>query len=495
MQTIVHLASEMVPFSKTGGLADVVGALPAALANLGHTVSVVAPAHRTHLGDEVPGTPVATVEDLGVRSRVFATQHHGVEVLLLDAPQVFVRPAPYAVPDGDFPDNPMRFAFFARAALRLLAERAHIDILHVHDWQAALAPLLLHHPSTAWPQQRRPRTVLTIHNLAYQGLFPAWALDAAELPRELFTIRHLEYFGQVSFLKGGIVAADAVTTVSPTYAREILSPALGCGLEGVLAERADSLSGILNGLDTSLWDPATDPHLPTPFRSRNVLSGKRAAREVVARELRLAPGTRPLAGMVSRLVEQKGVDLLAAAIDDIVALGFDVVVLGRGARRWEELLATAEQAHPGRVRVVLGFNDPLAHRIYAASDVFLMPSRFEPCGLGQLIAMRYGALPVAPPTGGLADTVIDAERPEGFGLVFSPTTSRALLAALTRARDILAAPDELARLRRNAMRRDVSWNAPAREYEALYRGLLRDYGDSGAGGRLPNSHATSTPSR
>ncbi len=462
----------MVPFSKTGGLADVVGALPVALAKQGHTVAVMVPAHRTHLHDGVPGTPVASVEELGIRGQVFAGEHQGVEVLLLDAPQVFVRPSPYAVADGDYPDNPIRFAFFVRAALRLLAQRSPIDVLHVHDWQAALAPLLLHHPATSLPWRQRPRTVLTVHNLAYQGLFPPWTLDAAALPRELFSMQHLEYFGQVSFLKGGIVAADAVTTVSPTYAREVLTPAFGCGLEGVLAQRADSLVGILNGLDTTVWDPATDPHLPTPYRVRNVLSGKRAAREAVARELGLAPGVRPLAGMVSRLVEQKGVDLLTAAIDDIVALGFDIVILGSGPRRWEELLATAERAHPGRVRVVLGFHDPLAHRIYAASDVFLMPSRFEPCGLGQLIAMRYGALPVVPPTGGLADTVVDADSPHGCGIVFSPTTSRALLAALARARHLLGTPEELARLRRNAMRRDFSWSTSARQYEALYQRLL-----------------------
>lgn len=461
----------MVPFSKTGGLADVVGALPLALAQLGHVVTVIVPAHRTSLADSPPGKHVATFDDLGVRARVFATEHHGVEVLFLDAPQLYVRPAPYSVPDGDYPDNPIRFAFFVRAALRLLAGRPPIDILHAHDWQAALAPLLLHHPSTAWPTQRRPRTVLTIHNLAYQGVFPAWVMDAAALPRELFTVRHFEFFGQVSFLKAGIVAADALTTVSPTYAREILTPAHGCGLEGVLAQRAGDLFGILNGLDMAAWNPETDAHLPRPYRARSVTSGKRAARAAVARELGLAPGTRPLAGMVSRLVEQKGVDLLAAAIDDIVALGFDVVVLGRGEQRWEELLATAETAHPGRVRVVLAFNDPLAHRIYAASDVFLMPSRFEPCGLGQLIALRYGALPVVPPTGGLADTVIDDRHPEGFGFVFSPTTPRALVGALARAREILRLPAELARLRRNAMRRDVSWAGPARAYTALYERL------------------------
>jgi starch synthase len=472
MPTIVHLASEMVPFSKTGGLADVVGALPAALARLGHSVSVIVPAHRPSLGDDIPGRQVADLADLGIRAFVFATEMHGVEVLLVDAPQVFVRPAPYSVSDGDYPDNPIRFAFFVRTALRLLAQRPEVDILHCHDWQAALAPLLLHHPSTAWPHPYRPRTVLTIHNLAYQGVFPTWTLEAAGLPRELFSVSHLEFYGQVSFLKGGIVAADAITTVSPTYAREILTPAFGCGLEGVLAQRAGSLFGILNGLDTDAWNPETDPHLPHPYRLRNVVSGKRAARAVLARELQLAPGVRPLAGMVSRLVEQKGVDLLGAAIDDIIALGFDVVVLGRGARRWEELLTTAEAAHPGRVRVVLGFNEPLAHRIYAASDVFLMPSRFEPCGLGQLIALRYGALPVVSPTGGLADTVVDALRPDGCGFVFAPSTPRALLAALVRAKDVLAAPEELARLRRNAMRRDVSWAVPAQEYTALYQRLL-----------------------
>lgn len=472
MLTIVHLASEMVPFSKTGGLADVVAALPAASARLGHRVTVILPAHRTELRTQPPGEVVGQVEVLGVRGQVFAAHQDGVEVLLLDAPQLYVRPSPYAVPEGDYPDNPVRFAFLVHAALALLARRPCPDVLHVHDWQAALAPLLLHHPTTPWPPGRRPRTLLTIHNISYQGLFPPWALDAAGLPRELFNVNQLEFFGQVSYLKGGIVAADWVTTVSPTYAQEILSPPYGCGLEGVLAQRAGTLTGILNGLDTATWDPAADPHLPVPYRLRNVVSGKRAAREAVARELGLAPGVRPLVGMVSRLVEQKGVDLVAAAVDDIVALGFDLVILGSGERRWEELLAVAQRAHPGRVRVVVAFDDPLAHRIYAASDLFLMPSRFEPCGLGQLIAMRYGALPVAPPTGGLADTVVDAEHPDGCGLVFSPTTPRALLDALARARHLLSVPEELARLRRNAMRREVSWSGPAQAYEALYRQLM-----------------------
>ena len=470
---IAHLASEVVPFSKTGGLADVVGALPPAQAALGHHVMVFAPAHRSSLAAPVPGARAGEVEALGLTASVYLHSYRSVEIVLLDCPLLYVRPALYSLPDGDFPDNALRFAFFARAALAALRSLGGAEIVHAHDWQAALAPLLLAEDDEVRELSPSSRTVLTIHTLAYQGLFPPWVMDQCALPWGMFTPDRLEFYGQVNLLKGGLVSADAVTTVSPTYAREILTPEFGCGLEGVLAERSDALSGILNGLDLEVWDPAHDDNLPLAYSAATVAAGKRAAREVLATEAGLANGGRPLIGMVSRLAEQKGADLVAAAVAPIVGLGFDLVVLGTGDRRYEEQLRAAELAHPGHVKLFLAFDEGLAHRIYAASDLFLMPSRYEPCGLGQMSAMRYGSLPVVTRTGGLADTVIDAERDAGTGFVLDEPAPEALVAALTRARAVLASPDRLSEMRRTAMAADFSWQASALRYLALYRSLLR----------------------
>jgi starch synthase len=468
---IAHIASEVVPFSKTGGLADVVGALPAALASLGHRVTVVTPAHRLALTASVPGTPVGEVEALGMRARIHLVEDRGVDVLLLDCPPLFVRPSLYALPDGDFPDNPIRFAFFARAALAAVALRGGADVIHVHDWQAALVPLVLATDLSERDALPRARTVLTVHNLAYQGVFPPWVLAPCGLPSRLFTIDLLEFYGQVNFLKGGLVSADAVTTVSPTYAREILTPEFGCGLEGVLATRASSLTGIVNGLDLAVWDPAGDPALPTAFGDADVAAGKAAARKALAAEIRLGHSDRPVAGMVSRLAEQKGADVVAATVDEIIDLGFDVVILGTGERRYEETLQAAETAHPGRVRVLRRFDERLAHLIYAGSAVFLMPSRYEPCGLGQMIAMRYGTLPIVSATGGLADTVTDIAERDGTGIVVADLSPTSFVAALARARAALDDPARLQEIRESGMSRDFSWDASAKAYEALYAGL------------------------
>ena len=470
---IAHLASEVVPFSKTGGLADVAGALPPALAALGHEVTVVVPGHRTGLKDPLPGEPRGEVAALGLTARLNVVLHRSVRVVLLDCPALFVRPALYSLPDGDFPDNAVRFAFFARAALAALAKLGGVDVVHAHDWQAALAPVLLRHDGQTRFAMPAAKTVFTIHNLAYQGVFPAWALEACGIPRELFTMDLLEFYGSANFLKGGMVSADAVTTVSPTYAREILTPDFGCGLQGVLSARQDALFGILNGLDTEEWDPRRDPHLELPFgEAADVVEGKAAARALLGREAKLATRGRPLIGMVSRLAEQKGADLLAAALDDIVGLGFDVVVLGSGERRYEEAIRAAQAAHPGKVAAFIRFDERLAHRIYAASDLFLMPSRYEPCGLGQMIAMRYGSLPVVTRTGGLADTVVDAEEAGGTGFFLAELTPAALIATLRRARLVLADPARLAAVRAGGMARDFSWRASAREYLKLYEQLV-----------------------
>ncbi len=469
---IAHIASEVVPFSKTGGLADVAGALPPALAALGHEVTVVAPGHRTSLKEPLPGEARGEVAALGLTARLNVSLHRNVRFVLLDCPALYVRPALYSLPDGDFPDNAVRFAFFARAALAAVARLGGADVVHAHDWQAALAPLLLRHDGKARFEMPAAKTVFTIHNLAYQGVFPPWVLEACGLARDLFTMDLLEFYGNVNFLKGGLVSADAVTTVSPTYAREILLPEFGCGLEGVLATRHDSLFGILNGRDTDEWDPRRDPHLEVAFGARDdVVEGKAAARALLGREAKLASGERPLVGMVSRLAEQKGADLLAAALDEIVGLGYDVVVLGAGERRYEEAVRAAQAAHPGRVAAFIKFDERLAHRIYAASDLFLMPSRYEPCGLGQMIAMRYGALPVVTRTGGLADTVPDADEPQGTGFVLPELTPPALIATLVRARAVLGDRARLAAVRAVGMTRDFTWKTSARRYVELYEKL------------------------
>lgn len=465
---IAHLASEVVPFSKTGGLADVAGSLPPALAACGHDVTVVVPGHRESLREPLPGQPLAEVQALGLRAVPHLVEHRGVRFVLLDCPVLYARPALYGMPDADFPDNHVRFAFFARAALTTLGHLGGVEILHAHDWQAALAPFLLA-SEPGWRETLpRTRSVFTIHNLAYQGIFPPWTLPACGLGSEHFHVDGLEFYGQVNFLKAGLVAADAITTVSPTYAREILTPAFGCRLEGVLAARHHLLTGILNGLDQSEWDPANDAHIARQYSIADAAAGKAANREALAAELGLAPSSRALCGMVSRLAEQKGADLVVVALDDIVTLGFDLVVLGTGERRYEEAMRAAEQAHPGRVRVLTRFDNRVAHLIYAASDLFLMPSRYEPCGLGQMIAMRYGSLPVVHATGGLADTVTDSSRDDGTGFVFWELTPAALVDALARAAATLARPDEVAHLRRTAMTRDFSWSASARAYLVLY---------------------------
>ncbi len=473
---IAHITSEAVPIAKTGGLADVAGALPAALAELGHKVWVVMPLYRRRPADAPDGEPLTL--DLvagGYRFTVWRRKIGDVTYLLLDAPRLFERAELYGTADGDYQDNPIRFAAFCRAAVLAVAHvTGGADLLHCHDWQTSLIPQLSGLDPMLNGVGAETPTVLTIHNLAYQGSFEPWAMDAAGLPPGLNQPGALEFFGRVNFLKGGILAADALTTVSPTYAREILTPEYGCGLDGVLATRSDDLVGILNGLDTTTWDPAADPHLVRTFTVDDVAGGKAACRGHLARELGLDDDASPLIGIVSRLVEQKGADIVAEAADDIAAAGLRLAVLGTGDPALESALQAASTRHPRRIALRTAFDDPLAHRIYAGADLFLMPSRFEPCGLGQLIALRYGALPVVNPTGGLADTVrdlgTDADSGNGFRLPdLSPT---ALLATLKQATAVLHNPLHQLAARRRAMAEDHGWQGPAEQYEALYASVI-----------------------
>jgi len=472
---IVHLASEAVPVAKTGGLADVVGSLPAAQAAAGHQVAIVMPCHRSSSDDPSGFQRVGQTIKVGeFEFSILRRTISGVQYILLDAPRLFDRPGLYGTPDGDFPDNPIRFAAFSRSAVRAaVAELDRVDLFHCHDWQAALVPQLLGRDPLLHSEGAGIPVVLTIHNLAYQGDFGPWVVEAADLPRALFDLRGFEFFGRVNYLKGGILAADALTTVSPTYAREILTPEHGCGLEQVLGARKHILEGILNGLDTITWDPAGDPHLPRNYTGRDVTDGKRFCRHDLAGELGLDPDDSPLIGMVARLVHQKGADLLIAAADELVGLGVRIAVLGSGEPAYHEALADLSRSHPGRIALETGFNDPLAHRIYAASDLFLMPSRFEPCGLGQMIALRYGTLPIVNPVGGLADTVRDlaADPEHGNGFHLEELSPHGLVRSVRRALSVIKDPKELLRVRRRIMAEDHGWAAAVDRYDEIYRRL------------------------
>jgi len=473
---IVHVVSEAVPVAKTGGLADVAGALPAAQAAAGHQVVVILPCHRNATsnlsGFQLAGYAVNAGE---FSFSVLRRRIGSVAYLLLDAPRLFARPGLYGTPDGDFPDNPIRFAAFSRAAVRAAAaELGGADVFHCHDWQAALVPQLLGRDPLLDGVGAGTPVLLTLHNLAYQGSFEPWVMEAARLPSGLFDPMGLEFFGRVNYLKGGILAADALTTVSPTYAREILTPEYGCGLDQVLGARRHRLEGILNGLDTATWDPAQDPLLPRPYDRHDVDEGKSACRRAVARELGLDEDDTPMLGVVSRLVHQKGADILAAAAHELVVLGVRLAVLGSGDPACERPLAEAARVHRGRIALETGFNDPLAHRIYGGSDFFLMPSRFEPCGLGQMIALRYGTPPIVNPVGGLADTVHDlaANARRGNGFHIPELSPGGLVTAVRRALSIVEHPQRLLRLRRRGMAEDHSWAPAAHRYEAVYHRLL-----------------------
>lgn len=474
---ILHVASEVTPFAKTGGLADVAGSLPVALQRLGHDVRVISPFYRSvevsgsgirkgRKGVEVPLGGSAKKAWLRVGDL------HGVPVYFIENREYFNREALYGTERGDYPDNPERFAFFCRAALGF-CKRLDFrpDIIHCHDWQTALVPILLRHELQDDLFFQKCATVYTIHNLAYQGLFPPASLGEMGVDGSLFTVEGLEFYGSVNLMKGGILASDLVTTVSPSYCREIMTPAQGCGLDGVLRQRERDLFGIVNGIDTRRWNPEDDRDLPKTY-STAAPAGKRAVKRALRQELGLEQREAPLLGMISRIVSQKGFDLLIELLPRFAAADLDLVILGSGEERYlRELAAAAERS--GNIRLCTGsFNDPLAHRIYAGSDLFLMPSRYEPCGLGQLIALRYGSVPIVRKSGGLGDTVTDASQRGGTGFVFGEFTAEALWEAITRALALYEAPEQWKKLVRRGMGTDVSWDLPAQRYEELYRTAL-----------------------
>ena len=480
--SILMIGSEALPFSKTGGLADVLGALPHALARLGHRVTIVTPRYR---GVQTNGSTITLQVPLGgapPQTRLIEQPlAEGVRAVFVDRPDLYDREAIYGEGGSDYPDNARRFAFLARAALEYaLHAGERFDVLHAHDWQAGLAPVYLKTLVRGDSRLSWMASVFTIHNLAYQGLFaPEW-LAALDLGPELLGVDGLEFWGQISCLKGGINFSDIITTVSPTYAKEIQTKEYGAGFDGVLAGRATDLFGVLNGIDTDRWDPSRDPFLPEPYDEHSVEKKEASRRELIEvlgprTALELLP--RPLVGIVSRLVEQKGFDLLAELGDDLPNLGMSFAVLGTGEERYQTLWRALAAKYPDRFAVKIGFDERLAHLIEAAADIFLMPSRFEPCGLNQMYSMRYGTVPVVRATGGLADTVTDynEQTGTGTGFTFRPYTAAALLEALQRAQMAFGNPNIWKTLQLAGMRRDFSWDRSAREYVKLYeRALIRN---------------------
>lgn len=461
--------SECAPFVKTGGLADVAGALPLALARLGVETRVLMPAY--------PAVAALGGEDLGGYdgARLRGVRAEGVDLILYDDPALFARPGgPYLDEGGrDWPDNAERFAALSRAAAHLAREGVggwRPDVLHLHDWQTALAAVYLR----AAPGG--PPCLLTIHNIAFQGVFPPELLPRLGLPPGGFNPSGFEFWGQVGFLKGGLTAADRITTVSPGYARELTSPAFGMGLEGVIAERRAQVEGVLNGVDDAVWNPADDPHIPAPFDAA-ALPRRAANRKALAQRFALAPAPdAPLFGVVSRLTRQKGLDMLLDALPRLLDRGAALAVIGSGDVDLERAFRAAASAHPGRVGVVIGYSEPLSHLMQAGADCLLVPSRFEPCGLTQLYALRYGALPLVARTGGLGDTVIDANPAAAqagcaTGFMFSPIAEGPLGDAIDRACDAFADRALWETMQRNAMAQDVSWTVSAARYADIYREL------------------------
>ena len=473
----------MAPWAKTGGLADVAGALPAALEALGHEVTTVIPKYR---GISLPAEPVRVVtvtQGTAVRQVRCLEREESASrrTVFVDVPELFDRPGLYAEAGRDYTDNWQRFDLLSQAALEYAQAAAGDrpwDVVHLHDWQTGTAAvrLLL---EDRWGDLRRAGIVVTIHNLAYQGTFHKDVVPSLGLPWSAFRMELGEFWGQFSFLKAGIASADCVTTVSPTYAEETRTPALGVGLDGLLRSLGDRYAGILNGIDTSVWDPASDSYLPAHYTADD-LTGKRECKRALLADFGLPQGDdaleRPIIGLVSRLVAQKGLDLIQQAMPEMIQLDATWVFLGSGEERYEKFLRSLQASYPGRVGVRIGFDERLAHLIEAGSDVFMMPSEFEPCGLNQMYSLRYGTVPIVRAVGGLHDTIqpYTARALHANGFKFRDGRPEVLAHVTRRAVRLYRHREVWRRLMRNGMAADHSWATPAREYVKVYRRARAD---------------------
>jgi len=477
---VAFVASEGVPFSKTGGLADVVGALPKALAALGHEVEVILPRYRNTLpGSSVPDAQSLTLP-LGTGYKFAAVQdagrHQQVQTYLIDCPEYFDREGLYQQKGEDYPDNAARFAAFSMAALEFLKRgAASPDIIHCHDWQTALVPIYLRNLYREDGYFGRTSVVFTLHNLGYPGLFPPHVLPQISLHAGLFTIDALEYYGMINLLKGGIIFSDFITTVSPKYAEEIQTPEFGYGLEGVLHSRAARLQGIVNGVDYQQWDPATDKLLAMNYTPATFVNGKQACKKALLEKMgaRTPVLHRPVIGIVSRFDPQKGFDLIAAIAEQLAALNLYVVALGAGQPAYEELFRTMAVKYPEKFLVKIAYDNTLAHQIEAGSDMFLMPSRYEPCGLNQIYSLKYGSVPIVRATGGLDDTIEAFDGKSGTGFKFQEYSPQVLLATIHAALEAYQTPEAWHRLVQNGMKKDFSWNTSAPAYSRIYETLAK----------------------
>ncbi|SOH94006.1 starch synthase [Monaibacterium marinum] len=463
---VLSVASEVYPLIKTGGLADVAGALPAALAAHGVEMRTLLPGYPKVMAALGKMKPVLQVDG----GQVLFGTHAGLTLYVLDVPTLFDRDGgPYGDADGqDWDDNATRFAQLSMVAARLARGEAgwQPDVVHAHDWQAALVPVYLRYAGG-------PPSVLTIHNIAFQGRFTGEVFGELDLPQQAWSVDGVEYYNDVSYLKGGLASANAITTVSPTYAREILTPHFGMGMQDVIAPRAHLVHGIVNGIDTDVWNPEADPTLEQSYTPRT-LARRRANRTALEAQFGLEQGG-PLFCVISRLTWQKGLDLLADNIDHLVGLGGKLIVLGSGEPALEDAFTQAAARHPGRVATFIGYDEALSHRLQGGSDAILIPSRFEPCGLTQLYGLRYGCVPIVACTGGLADTIVDANGAAlranvATGLLHAPDSGPALGDAIADAVALYQTPAWV-KMQRNGMRADVGWQASAGEYAALYRDL------------------------
>ncbi len=478
---IVHVASELFPYVKTGGLADAVGALTGALADRGHEVAVYLPGYRAVLEHKDAAAAERThrlkveqgIDFLSGEVRSFSPRP-GVTVHLVCREEFFDRRGAYGNGERDYDDNSERFIFFSKAVVESLRlSETGADIVHSHDWQAALVPVLLRHAERRHGVTLALKTVFTIHNIAYQGVFPSRTFARTNLPDEVNQMDGIEYYSQINLMKGGILFADRVTTVSPRYAQEIQTPEFGCGLDGVVQTRAEDLVGLINGVDTTIWSPATDEHLPARY-SRQNMSGKKVCRAELLKRCGFTGAFKgPIFGVVARLAAQKGVDLILANRDFFQANDVRLVLLGSGDRRLEEEVRALAREAPSKVHFTPRLDEAMSHLIEAGSDFFLMPSVFEPCGLNQMYSQVYGTVPVVSRVGGLVDTVIDADAdPEhGTGLICEPS-STGLLEALQSALALFADPTRYAAVQQRGMARDFSWKSAAGAYDRLYQDSL-----------------------
>ncbi|MEO8419362.1 MAG: glycogen synthase GlgA [Methylophilaceae bacterium] len=491
---ILFVSSEAYPLIKTGGLADVSGSLPAALRGLGADVRLLIPGYSAVLAKLKHSQRVASIEQLPIIGSATLIMGEmpdtGVPVLAIDCPSLYQRSGgPYMDASGrDWEDNPLRFGTLSRVAALLSCSGSPLsdwlpDIVHCNDWQSGLTPAFMHymgtsHMGTSHTEMRRAKSVMNIHNLIFQGYYPAEWVSRLGLPAESYHMNGVEYYGQMSFLKAGIYFADSITTVSPTYAHEIQTDEYGFGMQGLLASRAHEIHGILNGIETTEWDPARDPHLAKPYDIEH-LAGKKSVKKALQTRLGLATdATAPLLGVVSRLTSQKGLDMLLATAEPLMQQGCQMAVLGGGEVELEDGFKQLAQRYPLQVGVTIGYNEPLSHQIMAGADIFIMPSRFEPCGLNQMYGLRYGTPPVVTNTGGLADSVQDTNTDSlrdgtATGFVMQQPNQQQLLASVQRALDYYHEPELWRQIQRNGMRRDLGWDKSARAYLDIYTSLIQ----------------------